>query len=201
MSAVPPARPLVVVLTGPESTGKTTLAAWLAERFDVPWSAEGAREYLRARLAEDRGTQLGLETVSPIAREHVALEDAADAEAARRGSPMVVRDTDLISTVAYSRALYGTAPAWVVAAARARRGDRYLLCDVDAPWVADHVRGEAGDRFAMREVFVETLREMGAEFTVLRGDWHTRVREAEAIVAGWLQRQSRRTAFRQDRQD
>ncbi|GLC27431.1 ATP-binding protein [Roseisolibacter agri] len=182
----PIARPLVVVLTGPESTGKTTIAAWLARRFDVPWSAEGARAYVDARLAEDRAVQLGFDTVTPIAELHVALEDAADADAARRGSPMVVRDTDLISTVAYSRALYGTAPEWVVGAARARRGDHYLLCDVDAPWVADHVRGEAGDRFAMRDVFMETLAEMGADFTVLAGAWETRLREAESIVAGWL---------------
>jgi len=185
-----PARPLVVVLTGPESTGKTTIAARLARRHDVPWSAEGARAYLDAWLAEDPAAQLGLETVSPIARAHVALEDAADAEAARRGSPLVVRDTDLISTVAYSRALYGTAPEWVVDAARARRGDRYLLCDVDAPWVADHVRGEAGDRFAMRDVFVATLAEMGADVTVLRGDWETRLRDAESIVARWLGEQN-----------
>ena len=74
----------------------------------------------------------------------------------------------------------------MVAAARARRGDHYLLCDVDAPWVADHVRGEAGDRFAMRDVFVDTLAEMGAEVTVLRGDWETRLRDAESSVARWL---------------
>ena len=76
-----PARPLVVVLTGPESTGKTTIAAWLARRFDVPWSAEGARAYVDARAAEDRAAQLGPDTVTPIAELHVALEDAADAEA------------------------------------------------------------------------------------------------------------------------
>lgn len=181
-----PARPLVVVLTGPESTGKPTIAARLARRVDVPWSAEGARAYLDARLTEDPTVHLGLETVTPIARAHLALEDAADADAGRRGSPLVVRDTDLISTVAYSRALYGTAPAWVVDAARARRGDRYLLCDVDAPWVADHVRGEAGDRYAMREVFVATLAEMGADVTLLRGDWDSRLLDAESIVADWL---------------
>ncbi|MGZ8376530.1 MAG: AAA family ATPase [Gemmatirosa sp.] len=175
------------MLTGPESTGKTTLARMLAERFAAPWSAEGARSYVDARRDGDAEVALGYDTVSPIARVHVALEKAADAEARRRESRLVVRDTDLISTVAYSRALYGAAPAWVVQAARERRGDRYLLCDVDAPWVVDHVRGEPGDRYAMRDVFVATLTEMECAFTVLRGDWETRLREAESIVAGWLQ--------------
>jgi nicotinamide riboside kinase len=179
-------RPLVVVLTGPESTGKTTIAAWLADRFGAPWSAEGARVYVDQRRGARDPVALGYDTVSPIARVHVALEDAAAAEARRRGSRLVVRDTDLISTVAYSRALYGATPRWVVEAARARRGDHYLLCDVDAPWVVDHVRGESGDRFAMRDVFVQTLTEIECAFTELRGDWETRLREAEAIVAGWI---------------
>jgi nicotinamide riboside kinase len=153
------------------------------------------------RRGTDESITLGYDTVTPIARVHVALEDAADAEARRRGSQLVVRDTDLISTVAYSRALYGSAPAWVVEAARTRRGDRYLLCDVDAPWVIDHVRGEAGDRFAMRDAFVSTLAEMGCDVTVLRGDWSMRLREAEASVADWLRRGASRTTIRQDSQD
>ena len=36
-----------VVLYGPESTGKTTLAIELAKYFDVPWVPEFAREYLQ----------------------------------------------------------------------------------------------------------------------------------------------------------
>ncbi len=184
-------RPLVVVLTGPESTGKTTIASLLAERFDAPWSREGARVFVDEQRAAGAPVALGYDTVTPIARVHVALEEAAESAARRRGARLVVRDTDLFSTVAYSRALYGAAPEWVVTTARARRGDRYLLCDVDAPWVVDHVRGEAGDRFAMRDVFVETLTEACCEFSVLSGDWATRLRDAESFVAGWLRERER----------
>ncbi len=179
-------RQLVVVLTGPESTGKTTLAEHLAERFGAPWSPEGARVWFEERLAEDASAALSYETVTPIAERQIALEEQALAEAMRRGARLVLRDTDLVSTVAYSRVLYGRAPAWVEAAARARRGDRYLLCDVDAPWVEDHVRGEVGNRFAVRDVFEATLAEMGCDVTVLRGEWATRLRDAEAAVSRWL---------------
>lgn len=180
-------RPLVVVLTGPESTGKTTLAAHLAARFDAPWSAEGAREWYAARLAADPEAALSYETVGPIAERQIALEEAALAEAARRGASLVVRDTDLLSTVAYARLLYGAAPAWVEAAARERRGDRYLLGDVDAPWVDDPVRADAPERHVARAAFEEVLREFGCAYEVLGGaDWAARVAAAEHWVADWL---------------
>lgn len=180
-------RPLVVVLTGPESTGKTTLAERLADRFDAPWSGEGAREWYAERLASDAGATLSYETVTPIAERQVALEEAALAEAARRGSRLVLRDTDLLSTVTYSRLLYGAAPPWVEAAARTRRGDRYLLGDVDAPWVEDPVRADAPDRDAARAAFESVLREFGCAYEVLGGaDWSARIAAAEELVSRWL---------------
>ena len=180
MSAV---RPLVITLTGPESTGKSTLAAQLGRRFGVPVSAEGARHYVDARLAAAEPATLSYETVGPIAREQLALEEAAEREAARLGVPLVVRDTDLVSTVAYARQLYGAAPTWVEAAARARRATRYLLCDIDVPFVADAVRRDAAeDRAAIRRRFVTTLREMGCRWTRLAGGWAERERAAEQAV-------------------
>jgi nicotinamide riboside kinase len=171
------AGPLIVTLTGPESTGKSTLAAHLGRRFGVPVSPEGARHYVDARLAAGESAALSYDTVTPIAREQLALEAAAEREAVRLGVPLVLRDTDLVSTVAYARQLYGAAPTWVEAAARARRATCYLLCDIDVPFVRDAVRRDAAeDRAAIRRRFVATLREMGCRWTTLVGDWAERER-------------------------
>ena len=78
---MPPGRPLIVTLTGPESTGKTWLTGLLARRFDAPHSPESARAFVDALLARDPGASLSYATVDPIARGQVALEDAAEAEA------------------------------------------------------------------------------------------------------------------------
>ena len=45
-------------------------------------------------------------------------------------------DTDLVSTVVYSRHYYGDCPAWIEAAAVRRLADLYLLHDIDVPWTA-----------------------------------------------------------------
>lgn len=188
--AAAPARPLVVTLTGPESTGKTTLAEWLARRFDVPWSAEHARAYVDGRLAAGDRTPLAAADVAPIARGQLRGEDAAAEEARAAGRPLVVRDTDLVSTVVYARRAFGAAPAWVVDAARTRRAALYLLCDVDAPWVPDPVRdadpGARQARAALRDAFAATLDALGCRWVPLRGSWEERARAADAHVAALL---------------
>lgn len=148
-------RPLVVVVTGSECTGKTTMAAALAERFDAAWSREFAREYV------DRNkTALGPSDVEPIARGQLAGERAAERAAALRQSQVVVRDTDLVSTSVYSRHYYGVCAGWIAAAARERLGDVYLLLLPDVPWVADGLqrdRPAEGDRARMHALFREAL--------------------------------------------
>ena len=58
-----------LVVTGSESTGKTTLARELATHFGSVWVAEQARTY-----AERVNRELTAEDVSPIASEQIAAE-------------------------------------------------------------------------------------------------------------------------------
>ena len=171
-----------ICVTGPESTGKTTLARQLAELARAEWIPEASRLYAervdRALVASD---------VTPIAREHLALADPA-AERARSRRTGLVLDTDLVSTVVYSRHYYDTVPAWIENAERARRADLYLLCDVDVPWVSDGVRDRPTDREAMFELFRRALVRRRASVVIVRGDWGGRWALAREAVASILAR-------------
>ena len=170
-----PAGPLRVVVTGSESTGKTTLAADLAAHLEAPWSRESARVYVE-RVARE----LGPSDVEPIARGQIAGEDCAIAAA--RG--VVIHDTDLISTVVYARHYYGACPAWIVEAARERRADLYLLCHPDVPWVSDGLQRDRGWlREELHSHFVDALAEFGAAVVDVRGDWPERSRLALRAIA------------------
>ena len=159
-----------ICLIGPECTGKTELAEAISARLGVPWVPEFAREYavktLRALTAED---------VEPIASGQMALEDAA--------SSPVILDTDLLSTVAYARYYYGTCPAWIEEAARARRADLYLLCDTDVPWRADAARSAGGEeREEQFDCFLRTLDEFGARWIIVSGEGEARMKAALAAL-------------------
>ena len=152
-----------IVITGPECTGKTTLAASLATAIGAPWVPEASRAYAGRVAREGRG--LTARDVSPIARAQLAAEDAALA-----GAPaLVVLDTDLLSTVAYAEHYFGLDVAWINEAARARRGDLYLLCAPDIPWEADGVRDRPAAREEMFALFQRVLRRSGANVTGVRG--------------------------------
>lgn len=155
-----------ICLIGPEASGKTTLAAWLARAQGVPWLPEFARTY-----AENVRRPLVHDDVDEIARGHIAAEDALRA-------PRVVLDTDLVSTVVYSRHYYGSCAEWIEAAARARRADRYLLCRPDLPWTADGVRDRGDRRDELFDAFHATLEEFGAAVRVVEGSGNARLESA-----------------------
>src|SRR5262245_43503091 len=162
-----------VVVPGSAWPGTTTLARELAAHFGTSGSPEYAREY-----AAGKGSPLTLADVDAIARGQVAAEDAA----ARRATRIVVHDTDLLSTVVYSRHYYGACPEWVERTARERRADLYLLLRPDVPWVGDPARDRGERREEMHELFQRALVEFRASFLEIGGSWEERAERARAAV-------------------
>jgi NadR type nicotinamide-nucleotide adenylyltransferase len=167
-----------IVVSGSESTGKTTLARDLASHFGAIWVPEQARSY-----AERVNRPLTAEDVSPIASEQIAAEDAALADAGRRKIQWIFLDTDLISTVVYARHYYGSCPAWIEAEARARLGELYLVADIDVPWTSDSVRDRPESRDRLHLEFQSVLAEFNARKCLVRGLGESRLAAAVRCIA------------------
>lgn len=165
--------PRRIVLTGSESTGKTTLTADLARHYQVLWVPEYVRGYASWKLAP-----LDAGDVTPIAIGQIAVQDAA----LLRASGMLLLDTDLLSTAVYAEHYYGHCPFWVTQAVLARRADLYLLCDIDLPWTPDPQRDRPDDREAIQALFREALRSREFPFVDIRGDWRDRFLTARTAI-------------------
>jgi NadR type nicotinamide-nucleotide adenylyltransferase len=158
-----------IVLTGPEASGKTTLAKALARNFRAAWLPEQARMY-----AEQVTRPLTAADAEIIARRTINAADAALAN----DPPLLLFDTDLISTVVYVRHYYGPCPAWIEDAARERRGDLYLLCAPDLPWTSDGVRDRPAQRQEIFALFEGAMKEFDCTVVDVAGAGIARERDA-----------------------
>jgi len=177
-----------IAIFGPESTGKTRLAATLAAHFSAPLVAEYAREFW------DRHGVITLEDIPAIAREQWRREDAAAAEVCHiiddKRSPLIICDTEALTTVLWSDLLYGTCPDDIRRGADRRAGDYalYLLLDIDVPFVPDPQRcfPDPADREKCLRVWRGALDRRHLPYTLIQGDWAQRAERAEAAVRAIL---------------
>lgn len=178
---------LRVVLVGAESTGKTTLAARLAERLGTCWVPEYGRELSERKLAAEGVYCWSSEEFLHIARTQIEREEAA----ARMAETVLVCDTDAFATTIWHRRYMGARSPEVEALAEAhRRPDLYLLAAPDAPFVQDGTRDGEVVREWMHELFREELTAAGRPFQVLSGSWQEREEQAAAAVGSLLERRT-----------
>ncbi len=165
---------LKVVVFGPESTGKTTLARDLADYYRAPWVPEYAREYLQEKWDREQQT-CQPEDLLPIAIGQIRLENALTKEADR----LLICDTDLLETKVYSEAYYlGYCDPILEKFALENQYDLYFLTGIDVPWEADDLRDKPGEREKMYAYFKDALQAHNRRFVILKGSRATRLQLA-----------------------
>jgi len=165
-----------IVLTGPESTGKSVLSGQLAAQYDTVYVPEYAREYLSELNRPYREEDLLL-----MAQEQIRLEDLA-ASRARNG--LLFCDTGLYVMKIWSEHKYGRCHPWILQQIATRHYDLFLLCNIDMRWDEDPLR-EHPDPL-MRQYFFnlyrETLAAAGQPFAIVNGLGGERLRAAMNII-------------------
>lgn len=131
-----------IVAIGPESTGKSTLCANLAESFSTNWCKEYAREYLL-----EHGTIYTFDDLLTIAEGQLRLEqEATDAcmqlhtAQQKQGRPVLFIDTDMYVMKVWCEFVFGKCHPKILNEIVERKYDGYLLCKPDLPWVKDELR-------------------------------------------------------------
>jgi HTH-type transcriptional repressor of NAD biosynthesis genes len=101
---------------------------------------------------------------------------------AQRG--LMFLDTDLFSTVVYGGHYYGSLQPWIERVALERRGNLYLLLDIDVPWVSDPIRDRGQQRAEMHALFRGMLERYGLPYVTISGVWGERLERALGAVGG-----------------
>ncbi|QDV09445.1 Trifunctional NAD biosynthesis/regulator protein NadR [Planctomycetes bacterium Poly30] len=169
-----------IAIAGPESVGKSTLAARLAKEFETVWVPEYARDWLTREGAPMDGETARVEPgdMVMIARGHAASQRALERSANRR----LFVDTDALATTIWCEFLHGQVPEEVASIAEAEAPDLTLLLDVDVPFVPDPIRYLPEERRRFFDRYEAALQEAGRPFALIRGDFEERFRAAVDAV-------------------
>ncbi|MBF9239146.1 AAA family ATPase [Hymenobacter sp. BT683] len=164
---------LRVSLTGPESTGKSTLAARLAAHYGTSFAPEFAREYLA-----DSGPHYTPEDIEEIARGQVLAEAHAEAQA----NGLVFYDSDLLVIKIWSEHAFGTCPEWILRRISQQHYDLVLLMGIDLPWQPDPLREHPFLRQQFYDLYQRELREQMANFAEISGNEDRRFTQACFLI-------------------
>ncbi len=126
-----------VALIGPESSGKTTLARYLARRYNGLYVPEYAREYVERKGTTDV-TFVELCDIAKHQIEEIKL-------IANSQKPIAFFDTELIVTKIWFEYAFGRVPEWLNEAILRYPMDVYLLTYPDLPWIPDPARSNGSD--------------------------------------------------------
>jgi len=164
-----------VCVIGPECTGKSDLAQFLAKHFQTPCVEEYARAYLnKLGRAYDQVDLL------KIAHGQLRMEDEWVYEA----NKLLVCDTNLIVIKVWSEHKYGNCDAEILKKIAERKYDLYLLTNIDIPWVDDPQREHPDKRQHFWKIYKDEVVKTGVPFVEISGERETRRKIAlEAITS------------------
>ncbi|MCK1790396.1 AAA family ATPase [Pseudomonas violetae] len=167
----------VLVLTGPESTGKS----WLSNEIQAHFGGLLVGEYVR-HFIESEARDTCYEDIDSIAHGQLAWENAARA----RQPSLLILDTHLLSNILWSKTLFGACPAWIEQALLARHYDLHLLLSPESiAWHDDGQRcqPQLTERQAFFQATHQWLEQHRQPFEVLQGNWQQRKDAAfEAVL-------------------
>lgn len=159
-----------IVLTGPESTAKSTLSQLLAAHFNGVAYPEFARVYLNDKPSHYQYTDVEAIARGQMGQYHDSIETA---------STYYFFDTWLIVTKVWFEWVYNREPEWLEPAIENHPMDLYLLCRPDIPWEPDPLRENGGEqREQLFQIYKKELEQRGFPFTEIGGEGQERLNQA-----------------------
>ncbi len=171
-----------IVITGAESTGKSTLASALSGYYGEPWTGEYVRDYV-AQIDH----ALNVDDLEAIAKGQLANEDAGLAKAQR----LALHDTNILSSIIYANHYFDHSIEWVNDEFLTRDYSLYLLCMPDIPWVADEGQRESPEaRATLHRRFKQSLDSLQLPYVEISGDQAARFGTAIQAIDALFDRAS-----------
>ena len=171
-----------IAVIGPESTGKSTLCAQLAEHYNTIWVPEYAREFLH-----ENGPSYTFDDLLTIASRQLVLEDKLAQQATNN---LLFIDTEMYVMKVWCEFVFGKTHQWILDQAAMRHYDLFLLCNIDLPWIKDEFREypEMEPRIKLFNIYKDNMINQHVPWKVISGTENERFHEAVGAIDNILAR-------------
>ena len=161
---------LRIAITGPESSGKTTLAKALSEHYNISFVPEFARTYLEK--TEGKYEQLDLDKIAQgQLKSLISAEDS-----------IVISDTDFSVLEIWSQYKYKNTSELINKLVQKELFDLHILCSPDIPWEADLLRENPNSRDLLFKLYSKSLNSNNKNFIVVNGSAKNRLEKSIQAV-------------------
>ncbi len=154
-----------IALTGPESSGKTTLCLALASHFQCRFVPEMARLIL-----EKDGPAYDEKKVEEMARIQIQEEIRLEKLARESEEQFLFCDTNLLVYQVWMEVRFGRCPSWIVESVAQADYALQLLMYPDLPWEADPLRENPLDRLPLFHRYESILKKNTGAWVCIQGD-------------------------------
>lgn len=157
-----------IVVIGPESTGKSTLSAGLAEALHTIWVPEHARDYL---------INLGRDYIEADLLQIAKGQLQDEEEALKMAHQHLICDTDLYVLKVWSEAKYGRCHRGILENIAQSTCDLYLLTYIDIHWEDDPLRehSQPEERYYFYNQYRDIVINSGIPWADIRGTHQQRL--------------------------
>jgi nicotinamide riboside kinase len=162
-----------IVLYGPESTGKSTLALALASYYKTRCVPEFARDFLQEKWNQTQQACTE-DDMQAIAEGQMQAEN----DVSKSANEWLFLDTNLLTTKVYSDIYFNKCNNNIRKAAYSNQYALYFLTDIDTPWVADDLRDKPAERAEMLDAFEQELIALKLPYFKLSGNHEKRLETA-----------------------
>ena len=164
--------PRNIVVTGPESSGKTTLFNELKSLSGFNFISEYSRTYI-----DKINRPYQYNDILEIAKFYVK-----EVETARINKRSVISDTDLLTLLVWCEYKYDKCHPFIIDKLDKNPPDLYLVCSPNIPWEYDPQRENPNNRVELFDIYLKKINELGIDFEIIEGNNSKRLIQAKNIL-------------------
>jgi len=150
-----------IAITGPESSGKTTIAKYLSKYFKGEYVQEYSREYLNHFNYNYKPT---IDDLIEIANNQFLKNISLNCQ-----KKYLICDTDMTVIKIWATDKFGYCPKPIEILLKNQKFDIIFLCKPDMPWIYDPLRVDENRREILFDFYQEELQKSKSNFYILEG--------------------------------